>query len=246
MADSSDKPCTNLKAISSSMRSGSCAKSLIPQSRIRSLNSRKISRLLRELAEARLMLRLLCVASSGSMASIAAISSCAKWPQRLGSDVPVCIHSETCRMRGTGEIIEPFREFGRHHAVLVNPGIPLPTVSVFARLGLERQSNAFSPIEFPLVLAECRNDLTDAAIALAPQIRTVLAMLEAQKGANLIRDVGLRTHMLLPVRYQGKCRGSCREESRPKSLTGGVARRRSAIEDERYSFPDALSEETVF
>jgi 4-diphosphocytidyl-2-C-methyl-D-erythritol kinase len=110
--------------------------------------------------------------------------------QKIGSDVPACFLSETCRMRGTGEVLEPFRGLGRHSAVLVNPGVPLPTASVFAELGLERQSTGFGSIELPLVLAECRNDLTGAAIALAPQIRTVLAALEVQSGVTLVRMSG--------------------------------------------------------
>ncbi len=110
--------------------------------------------------------------------------------QKIGADVPVCIVSKTCRMRGVGEIIEEMNGFGRHHAVLVNPGIALPTASVFAELGLEKQSTAFGPIELPLRLGNCRNDLTDAAIALAPQIKTVLSELESRSGATLVRMSG--------------------------------------------------------
>lgn len=110
--------------------------------------------------------------------------------ERIGADVPVCLLSKTCRMRGIGEIIEAWDGFGRHQAVLVNPGIALATASVFARLGLAKQSTGFSPIELPISLDRCRNDLTDAAIALAPQIMTVLAALEAQSGAKLVRMSG--------------------------------------------------------
>jgi len=110
--------------------------------------------------------------------------------QKIGADVPACLLSRTCRMRGAGEIVEELNGFGRHHAVLVNPGIELATASVFAKLGLEKQSTAFSPIELPLTLGNCRNDLTDAAIALAPQIKTVLSTLESQAGASLVRMSG--------------------------------------------------------
>lgn len=110
--------------------------------------------------------------------------------RKLGADVPVCLVSETSRMWGIGEVIEPLDGLGRYHAVLVNPGVALPTASVFARLGLERQSTAFTPIEVPLVLSDCRNDLTDAAVALAPQIKTVLSALETQPGATLVRMSG--------------------------------------------------------
>lgn len=93
-------------------------------------------------------------------------------------------------MRGVGEIIEEVHSFGRHYSVLVNPGIALPTASVFAKLGLETQSTAFSPIELPLMLGSCRNDLTDAAVSLAPQIKAVLSELEIQAGAMLVRMSG--------------------------------------------------------
>jgi 4-diphosphocytidyl-2-C-methyl-D-erythritol kinase len=110
--------------------------------------------------------------------------------QKIGADVPVCLLSRTCRMRGVGEIIEDVEDFGRHHAVLVNPGIELPTPDVFAKLGLARMSTAFRPIELPLALGKCRNDLTAAAITLAPQIKTVLLALEAETGATLVRMSG--------------------------------------------------------
>jgi 4-diphosphocytidyl-2-C-methyl-D-erythritol kinase len=110
--------------------------------------------------------------------------------RKIGADVPVCLLSRTCRMRGVGEVIEELQGLGRYHAVLVNPGIELATASVFAKLGLEKQSTAFSPIDLPLNLGKCRNDLTDAALALAPQIKTVLSTLESQAGASLVRMSG--------------------------------------------------------
>ncbi len=110
--------------------------------------------------------------------------------RKIGADVPVCLLSRSCRMRGVGEIIDVLNDVGRHHAVLVNPGVALQTASVFARLGLARQSTAFAPIELPLALAKCRNDLTDAAIALAPSIKTVLSSLEGEPGAKLVRMSG--------------------------------------------------------
>jgi 4-diphosphocytidyl-2-C-methyl-D-erythritol kinase len=110
--------------------------------------------------------------------------------QKIGADVPVCLLSRTCRMRGVGEVIEELQGFSRRNAVLVNPGISLPTASVFAQLRLERQSTAFAPLEIPLVLEKSRNDLTDAAIALVPQIKTVLSALESQAGTSLVRMSG--------------------------------------------------------
>lgn len=110
--------------------------------------------------------------------------------QKIGADVPVCLLSRTCRMRGVGEVVEEIAGFGRQHAVLVNPGIELATVSVFAKLGIKKQSTGFSPIDLPLDLGKCRNDLTDAAVSLAPRIKMVLSALERQSGATLVRMSG--------------------------------------------------------
>ncbi len=49
----------------------------------------------------------------------------------LGADVAVCLRSQPMRMRGVGEILTPAPALPRCGLVLVNPGIPLTTVSVF-------------------------------------------------------------------------------------------------------------------
>ncbi len=77
--------------------------------------------------------------------------------------------------------------------VLANPGVALPTASVF-----QRRSGAFSsPARFPMpgsveqlaaLLAARRNDLAEAAVALVPEIGGVLARLE--EGALLARMSG--------------------------------------------------------
>ena len=96
----------------------------------------------------------------------------------LGADVPVCLAGRACRMRGIGERIAPIDSLGRRYIVLVNPGVPVATASVFGRLGLAPGTAHRTPIGSP----PWRNDLTEPAIAVAPVILEVLAALSAQPG----------------------------------------------------------------
>jgi 4-diphosphocytidyl-2-C-methyl-D-erythritol kinase len=114
----------------------------------------------------------------------------------LGADVPVCLAARPSWLGGVGERIEPAPALPRAALVLVNPGIALPTATVFkARRG------AFSPparftaaptdaVALAALLAERRNDLTDAAIAQVPAIATVLQRLGAADGALIARMSG--------------------------------------------------------
>ena len=114
----------------------------------------------------------------------------------LGADVPVCVVARASFFGGIGDEIVPAPPLPPAPLLLVNPGIALPTASVFrARQG------AFSPparfaaapasvAELAALLKERRNDLTDAAIGIVPAIGTVLARLAAQPGAFLARMSG--------------------------------------------------------
>ena len=114
----------------------------------------------------------------------------------LGADVPVCVVARASFFGGIGDEIVPAPPLPPAPLLLVNPGIALPTASVFrARQG------AFSPparfaappasvAELAALLKERRNDLTDAAIGIVPAIGTVLARLAAQPGALLARMSG--------------------------------------------------------
>ena len=118
---------------------------------------------------------------SQNLASIAAT---------LGSDVPVCLQGCTCRMRGLGERIDILEDMPQMPAVLVNPGLPLSTGDVFARLSLSPGSKAFSGLTAGAELASCRNDLTMPALVLAPVISKVLAVLRAASGVRFARMSG--------------------------------------------------------
>jgi 4-diphosphocytidyl-2-C-methyl-D-erythritol kinase len=114
----------------------------------------------------------------------------------LGADVPVCLEGRAARVGGIGERIEPFGRLPEAGLLLVNPGLPLSTASVF-----KARQGAFSPpaslvgsISDARGLAEAlrgtRNDLEAAARALLPAIGEVLHAIEALDGCRLARMSG--------------------------------------------------------
>ena len=103
----------------------------------------------------------------------------------LGSDVPACLLSLPMRGEGAGDeltaIVLP--ELAGMPVLLINPRIPLSTAEVFAGWnGIDR-----GPLGD---WRDGRNDLEPAAIALVPQIETVLAWLSAQPGTEFVRMSG--------------------------------------------------------
>jgi 4-diphosphocytidyl-2-C-methyl-D-erythritol kinase len=115
---------------------------------------------------------------------------------RLGADVPVCLGSRTAFFGVVGEELSPAPALPPAWVVLVNPGVPVPTPAVFAARG-----GPFSaPARFAAAPADCaglarllaerRNDLTPAAIGLAPVVETVLGRLAASPGCLLARMSG--------------------------------------------------------
>jgi 4-diphosphocytidyl-2-C-methyl-D-erythritol kinase len=115
---------------------------------------------------------------------------------RLGADVPVCLAARPAWLGGIGELLDPAPALPEAGILLVNPLKPLPTPAVFrARTGpyglpsrfAEPPRDAAALAEF---LAERRNDLTDAAVSLMPEIREMLDRLAALPGALLARMSG--------------------------------------------------------
>lgn len=115
----------------------------------------------------------------------------------LGADVPCCLMSLPCEVRGIGEIIHPLRAFPRFYMVLVNPLVAVPTADIFRRL--ERRDNPplpplprplERPAELGLWLAETRNDLEPPAMALVPAIGELIGDLGRSEGCVLARMSG--------------------------------------------------------
>jgi 4-diphosphocytidyl-2-C-methyl-D-erythritol kinase len=112
---------------------------------------------------------------------------------KLGADVPMCLASRPLLASGVGENIKPLDLPRSLHAVLVNPGVAVPTRTVFGLL--ERRDNPpmepLPPHGFDMDwLARQRNDLQAPAIAAYPAIDTVLEHLAASEGSLLTRMSG--------------------------------------------------------
>ncbi len=113
----------------------------------------------------------------------------------VGADVPVCLESRARVMRGVGEELLETLDLPTLPALLVNPGVPLSTREVFARLGgkFSKASSTEVPHEFAALiewLAAHGNDLTEPAIACVPVIAEVLNALNGLPGARLARMSG--------------------------------------------------------
>jgi 4-diphosphocytidyl-2-C-methyl-D-erythritol kinase len=126
-----------------------------------------------------------------------------------GADVPVCLDPRPRLMRGIGDILSEPLDLPKLAAVLVNPGVAVPTREVFAALKLPAGSVAASPpgsatslVATSLVatslgatsladaIANGRNDLELPAIELQPVIADVLAVLRKLPGCRLSRMSG--------------------------------------------------------
>lgn len=109
----------------------------------------------------------------------------------LGADVPACLLSRAARGTGRGErlvVVEDSSVSGMP-LLLVNPGIALATASVFrAWDGVDRGPLPDGPL-LEAALAG-RNDLEQPAIAMVPQIASVLQALRSGDGALLARMSG--------------------------------------------------------
>ena len=120
--------------------------------------------------------------------------------EATGADVPVCLDPRARMMRGIGEILSDPMILPEVPAVLVNPGVAVPTKDVFAALGARALTGPPEPDEFisidadaaslvPLLAAR-RNDLQIPAIKLQPVIADVLRALERSANCLLARMSG--------------------------------------------------------
>jgi 4-diphosphocytidyl-2-C-methyl-D-erythritol kinase len=118
----------------------------------------------------------------------------------IGADVPVCLDPWPRRMRGIGEALSAPLKMPKLAAVMVNPGVAVPTRDVFMKLGLKpggpvrraaparalpRGLEAF--VEY---LSKHGNDLEAPAAEIQPLIARVLKDIRGSKGCLLARMSG--------------------------------------------------------
>jgi 4-diphosphocytidyl-2-C-methyl-D-erythritol kinase len=115
----------------------------------------------------------------------------------LGSDIPVCLASAPRWMEGRGEILSPIVCLPHLPLLLVNPGVAVPTASVFAvlqtRSGVARKlppGRLRDIADLLRLLDGTKNDLEAPARALQPVIGDVLTALAALPGALFARMSG--------------------------------------------------------
>lgn len=111
----------------------------------------------------------------------------------LGSDVPACLISGPCWMEGRGEYVKRLPSLPQIAAVLINPGVELPTKDVFAALNLRKGVGAIAPPKTSIqtlwdlveYLDDAENDLEAPACRLRPVIDEVLDALNEEPGCVL-------------------------------------------------------------
>jgi 4-diphosphocytidyl-2-C-methyl-D-erythritol kinase len=115
----------------------------------------------------------------------------------LGADVPVCLLSRACLVRGIGEVVEPVDILPQSHFVLINPLVPVSTGEVFRRLKQHRNPglpDIPEPFSHAAVLGlwmeETRNDLQEAAIEAVPEIGRLIRALARTTGCVAARMSG--------------------------------------------------------
>jgi 4-diphosphocytidyl-2-C-methyl-D-erythritol kinase len=118
----------------------------------------------------------------------------------IGADVPVCIDPRPRRMRGIGETLSAPLKMPKLAAVMVNPGVAVPTKDVFMRLGLRpggpvrraapARALPRSVEDFVRYLSRHGNDLEAPAVEIQPVIARVLEGLRGTKGCLLARMSG--------------------------------------------------------
>ena len=114
----------------------------------------------------------------------------------LGADVPVCLGSRAACMAGIGEALSAPPPLPPCAALLVNPGVPVPTGPVFAaRRGAFSVASPIdeAPQDAPALAALLRarrNDLERPAREQVPEISRVLTRLAEAPGCLLARMSG--------------------------------------------------------
>lgn len=110
-----------------------------------------------------------------------------------GADVPVCMQSVTCVMRGIGDAVAPLPQTDIYPCVLVNPGVSVSTGDIFRRYDAQNPQD-LQPGRYKADLIELalegRNDLQAPACEAQPEIVRALLELACQSGVRLSRMSG--------------------------------------------------------
>lgn len=118
-----------------------------------------------------------------------------------GADVPVCLEGRARVMRGIGDVLGPPLSLPSLFAVLVNPGVPVPTPAVFGALGLSRGAAFAAPShdvferldttsELVANLVRARNDLEPPALRIEPLVAEALHLVAQTAECRLARMTG--------------------------------------------------------
>lgn len=118
----------------------------------------------------------------------------------LGSDIVACLYNKPVIMRETGNTLLPAPTLPKLYGLLANPNLPCPTPEVYkayTQMQPPFSHNTIFPDKFDSAIELCaflrentRNDLTNAAISVAPPIKTVLQSLNQIPNCLLSRLSG--------------------------------------------------------
>ena len=118
----------------------------------------------------------------------------------LGADGAACLWGRPVLAQGRGERLSPAPALPVLDAVLVNPGVPVSTPEVYRRLDASGRFGEIAPPPMPEAFEDAielagwlgaqRNDLEGPAIAVAPEVGTVLETLAGEPETLLARVSG--------------------------------------------------------
>lgn len=136
----------------------------------------------------------------------------------LGADGAACLWGRPVLAEGRGERLSPAPRLPPIDAVLVNPGVPVPTAEVYRAFDVVGRFGEVAPpaapeafedaTELAAWLALQRNDLEPSAVAVAPEVGDVLETLAGEPECLLARVSG----------SGGTCFGLTRSEIEAESL----------------------------
>jgi 4-diphosphocytidyl-2-C-methyl-D-erythritol kinase len=150
---------------------------------------------------------------------------------KLGADTPACLAARPVWVGGIGERITSAAGLPPVGIVLANPRRTLATQAVFAaRRGAFSAEGRFDPMPrdaaaLAAILKERRNDLTEAALRLLPDIIPVLERLAGLPGALLARmsGSGATCFALFSDRPAALAAGAALARAKPKWWTAAGA-----------------------